>query len=158
MSFFKVLKRRNVFRVGTAYLLAAWVLLQGVDFLLDAISAPNWILQVFIIAAVAGFLVVVVFSWVFEVTPEGIKRESEIDRSQSIAPHTGRKLDRVIIGFMALAIAILLADRFLGPDTFSTQENVSGPISQENVSGPDADEKSIAVLPFVNMSDDASNG
>ena len=90
MSFFGELKRRNVFRVGIAYALAAWVLLQAIDFVLDAISAPNWILQVFILAAVAGFLVVLVFSWVFEVTPEGLKREKDIDRTQSITPQTGR--------------------------------------------------------------------
>ena len=122
MSLFDELKRRNVFRVGVAYLLAAWVLLQVIDFVLDAISAPNWILQVFILAAAAGFLVVLVFSWVFEFTPEGIRREKDIDRTQSITPQTGRKLDRVIIVFLAVAVVLLLADRFVG----TAAESVGG--------------------------------
>ena len=114
MTFFQELRRRNVFRVAIAYLLGAWVLLQIVDFVLDAISAPNWIVQVFILAAAIGLPVVAIFSWVFEMTPEGVKRESEIDRSQSISPVTGRKLDRVIIIFLALAVVVLLMDRFMG--------------------------------------------
>jgi len=176
MGFFSELKRRNVFRVALAYVLAAWVLLQAIDFVLDAISAPNWIVQVFILAALAGFLVVVVFSWVFEVTPEGIKREKDIDRTQSISPQTGRKLDRVIIAFMAVAIVVLLADRFIG-----TNESPSGEGHQaidtatEPQAAPEMDsrdiaadeagknhaaaqEKSLAVLPFVSLSSGADDG
>jgi TolB-like protein len=168
MSFIGELKRRNVFRVAAAYLLAAWVLLQAIDFLLDAIAAPNWILQVFIIAAAVGFIAVLVFSWVFEMTPEGIKREKDIDRTQSITPQTGRKLDRVIIAFLAVAVVLLLADRFIekaekgpekGPDTFSSAEKeASATDVAENVSGPfsgpfsAASAKSIAVLPFADLS------
>ena len=135
MSLYQELKRRNVFRVAVAYLLAAWVLLQAIDFMLDAIAAPNWILQVFIIAAAAGFLVVLVFSWVYEVTPEGIKREKDIDRSRSVTVQTGRKLDRVIITFLALAVVVLLVDRFVslepgvdsGADRVAATEEVAGP-------------------------------
>ena len=165
MTFFGELKRRNVFRVGIAYLLAAWVLLQVVDFVLDAISAPNWIVQVFILAAAVGLPIVLVFSWVFEMTPEGVKRESEIDRSQSISPHTGRKLDRVIIVFLAVAVVLLLTDRFMG-SRGSDPEKGSEPFSQESsaesgeLAGekraltpfPTPTEKSIAVLPFLALS------
>ena len=105
MSFFQELKRRNVVRMGIAYLVVAWVLLQAVDFALEVIDAPGWILQVFVLAAAVGLPVALIFSWIFEMTPEGIKRESEIDRAQSITPQTGRKLDRLIIGALALAWA-----------------------------------------------------
>jgi TolB-like protein len=169
MGLLAELKRRNVFRVAVAYLLAAWVLLQAIDFVLDAIAAPNWILQVFIIAAVAGFLMVLGFSWVFEVTPEGIKRESDIDRTQSIAPQTGRKLDVVIIAVMAVAIILLVADRFLGsrppePEQTLVQQETG---TQLPDAGGDAlaartaaaipREKSVAVLPFTAMSSGADD-
>ncbi len=168
MSFIGELKRRNVFRVAAAYALAAWVLLQAIDFVLDAISAPNWILQVFIMAAAAGFVIVLVFSWVFEMTPEGIKREREIDRTQSITPQTGRKLDRVIIAFLAVAVVMLLADRFIekgpemGSEPFSGTANpnhvslVEGEKGSDPISAISApaspSEKSIAVLPFADLS------
>ncbi|MDH3942142.1 MAG: hypothetical protein OET46_14200, partial [Xanthomonadales bacterium] len=104
MSFFQELKRRNVFRVGLAYVLGAWVLLQIIDFALEVIGAPDWILQVFFLAALAGLAIALVVSWIYEVTPDGIKRESQIDRTRSIAPQTGRKLDRAIIVFLSLAV------------------------------------------------------
>ncbi len=142
MNLFAELKRRNVVRVGIAYALIAWVVLQAADFGLQVIDAPNWILQVFVLAAAIGLPVVLVFSWIFEMTPEGIKRETEIDRSASVSPETGRKLDRAIIIFLVLVIAIMGAERFWpgaekgsekGPDTFSgvSAEKVSGPISDE---------------------------
>ena len=77
MSFFNELKRRNVFRMGIAYVVVAWVLLQAIDFGLDIISAPNWVMQVFFLAAIVGLPIVLIFSWVFEMTPEGIKLESK---------------------------------------------------------------------------------
>jgi len=159
MSLFNELKRRNVFRVGAAYALAAWVLLQVVDFVLDAISAPNWILQVFILAAAVGLPVVLIFAWVFEMTPEGIKRESEIDRSQSITPDTGRKLDRVIIGFLAVAVVLLLADRFTGfsqkqgaEPAAAKQDAAAEPPAPPQSGSVVASAKSIAVLPFLALS------
>jgi hypothetical protein len=163
MSLIQELKRRNVFRVGIAYLVGAWVSLQFADFVLDAISAPNWILQVFILAAAIGLPVALIFSWVFEMTPDGIKRESQIDRSRSDATVTGRKLDRVIITFMAAAILILVTDRLMGPEKLEAPGLVAETVadhpaadpSADNPAGKDtADAHSIAVLPFVNMSSD----
>jgi len=152
MSLFNELKRRNVIRVGIAYVVVTWVLLQAIDFVLDIISAPNWVMQVFVLAAVAILPMVLIFSWVFEMTPEGIKRESEIDRNQSITPGTGRKLDRTIIIFLTLAVGLLLADRFM------QSENTAQPAVPEiEIASSDASDeriKSIAVLPFVNMSSD----
>ena len=165
MSFFTELKRRQVFRVGIAYAVVAWVLLQVVDLVLDNITAPEWIMKVFMLAVAVGFPVAVIIAWAFEMTPEGLKRESEVDRSQSITPQTGHKLDRIIIMFLAAAVVVLLAERlYVGDESLpavSTAANSEtssagvfaqpvGPVSR--VQG-----KSIAVLPFVNMSADKDN-
>ena len=160
MSFFQELRRRNVFRMGIAYVLGAWVLLQIIDFVLELIVAPDWILQVFFLAAAVGLPVVLIFAWVFEMTPEGIKLESQIDRGQSITPHTGRKLDRVVIAFLALAVVLLLLDKFMDRGGLSPISqpgaivDVAPPDTDEPVKSQASDSRSIAVLPFVNMSAD----
>jgi len=164
MSFFEELKRRNVFRVGIAYVLLGWVVLQAADFALDIIEAPNWIIQALLIVGLAGLPVTLFIAWAFEITPEGIKREVDVDRSLSIAPHTGRKLDRAIITFLTLAVILLLADRFTAErpaaETVAVipTDKVSGPSTAKEADSlvdtlPEA--QSIAVLPFVNMSSDA---
>jgi len=164
-SFFEELKRRNVFRVGIAYAVVAWVLLQVVDLVLDNIDAPAWIMKVFMLAVAVGFPVALIFAWAFEKTPEGIKLEKNVDRSQSITPQTGRKLDRLIIVFLAVAVIVLLGER-LGPsgadqrsvpaegNTEVTRVASPARTSESPIHIPD---KSIAVLPFVNMSADPDN-
>jgi TolB-like protein/cytochrome c-type biogenesis protein CcmH/NrfG len=155
MSFFGELKRRNVFRMGIAYVVVAWVLLQAIDFTLDIISAPNWVMQVFFLAGVAGLPVVLIFAWVFEMTPEGIKRESEVDRAQSITHGTGRKLDRTIIAFLALAVALLLAERFMGREKgIEPEPEIAAKEMQPTSTPVQPQQRSVAVLPFVNMSSD----
>jgi TolB-like protein/tetratricopeptide (TPR) repeat protein len=172
LSFFTELKRRNVFRMGIAYVVVVWVLLQAIDFGLDIISAPNWVMQVFFLAGVAGLPIVLIFAWVFEMTPEGIKRESGIDRSQSVTHSTGSKLDRTIITFLAFAVVLLLAERFIsnehdkGSDSISLESsqtlsgtaeeklNLTSSSNLEQESSNVSDEPSVAVLPFVNMSSD----
>jgi len=154
MSLFNELKRRNVFRVGVAYVVIAWVLLQMVDFALDLISAPNWVMQVFFLVAVVILPVVLIFSWVFEMTPEGIKRESEIDRNQSVTQNTGRKLDRTIIIFLALAVLLLLADRFISKEHSPQLPAITAEVDDGGDTTTANEVKSIAVLPFVNMSSD----
>jgi len=178
MGFLQELKRRNVFRMAIAYLVVAWVLLQAVDFALEVIDAPGWILQVFVLAAAVGMPIVLIFSWIFEMTPEGIKREKDIDRTQSITPQTGRKLDRLIMGALALAVVLLLTDRLVnagkpGSDPFSKNEaqissteieKGSDPISDEekgaesNSITPEPHALSLAVLPFTAMSSGADDG
>ncbi len=157
MSFFTELKRRNVFRMGIAYVVVAWVLLQGIDFVLDVITAPDWVIQVFVLAAMVGLPVVLIFSWVFEITPDGIKLESEIDRSVSVTQSTGRKLDRTIITFLALAVVLLLGERFISreevPPAVPAPTEVKGQI-EANDQAADNSNRSVAVLPFVNMSSD----
>jgi TolB-like protein len=163
MSFFQELKRRNVVRVGIAYVLLGWVVMQGADFLLDLVGAPEWVIRVFAIAGLVGLPFALFFSWAFELTPEGIKRESEIDRTQSIAPQTGRKLDRVIIVFLVLAIAALVVERLVNlPDatpTVPTAQTPAEEISDAVSSGlQTASRQSVAVLPFIAMSNGPDDG
>jgi len=169
MKFFDELKRRNVFRVSIAYAVVSWVLLQVVDLVLENISAPDWVMKVFMLGIAVGFPIAIIIAWAFELTPEGIKRESEIDRSQSIVQTTGRKLDRVIIGFLVLAVIFLLVDPFdrqaaVEPAVEITSEAASDVIVPGSTSadqteatentGATRNEHSVAVLPFVNMSSD----
>ncbi len=171
MSLFDELKRRNVFRVGIAYLVLGWVLLQVVGVVVPILQLPDWVARFVLLMLLIGFPLVLIFAWAFELTPDGIKREKDIDRTQSITPQTGRKLDRVIIGCLALAVVLLLGDRFwdrekgeMGSEPFSAaSENVipaKAGISEspaEPMKETVATEISVAVLPFVNMSDDPSN-
>jgi len=150
MSLFNELRRRNVFRVGIGYAVAGWVLLQVVDLVLENIAAPDWVMKVFMLAVAIGFPIAVIIAWAFEMTPEGVKRESEIDRSESITQTTGRKLDRIIIGFLALAVVFLAINPFKSNDnspapTTGPAQTVSEPVSAE----PAQREKSVAVLPFA---------
>jgi TolB-like protein/Tfp pilus assembly protein PilF len=152
MSFLSELKRRNVFKVGAAYVVLAWLLAQGVDVFLENFGAPEWVIKTVLLLLVAGLPLALFFAWAFELTPEGIKKEKEIDRSQSITHETGRKLDFVIIGLLLLALGYFAIDKFafersdVIPANAGTSQTPAEPL-----------EKSIAVLPFVNMSEDASN-
>ncbi len=170
MSFIAELKRRNVFRVGIAYAVTGWLLIQVSDILLESIGAPSWVLQTLFVVLAVGFVIALFFAWAFELTPEGVKRESEVDRSQSITPQTGKKLNNTILVLMALAIGYLLFDKFSGPahtgsDHFSQQTTDQTTDASEKSAltpveaTPQAGvvHHSIAVLPFVNMSEDASN-
>jgi TolB-like protein len=143
MSFFHELKRRNVLRVAIAYVIVAWLLLQVADVILNNIAAPGWVFQSILLLVALGFPFALIFAWAFELTPEGIKKERDVDRAQSITHSTGRKLDFVIIGVLVLAVGFLLTDKFLlseGPETITGEIVTLG--------------QSIAVLPFVNISSD----
>jgi TolB-like protein/tetratricopeptide (TPR) repeat protein len=168
MSLFAELKRRNVIRVGVAYLVATWLLMQMVDVLSQVLELPGWAPKLILLILVVGFIPVFIFSWAFEMTPEGIKREADVDRSESITNVTAKKLDYVTIGLLASAILIVAADRFLpkmGAESASLQTSSETGINPTNGEIPQAPAesikepppKSVAVLPFVNMSDDASN-
>ena len=90
MSLFEELKRRNVFRVGIACAVTAWLILQVADIVLDNTPAPEWVMHVIMLLLAIGLPVALLFAWAFELTPEGLKKESEVDRSQSISRTTGR--------------------------------------------------------------------
>jgi TolB-like protein len=154
MSFIEELKRRNVFRVGIAYVLLGWVVMQAADFALDLIDAPNWIIQVFFIAGLIGLPFALFFAWAFEVTPEGIKREQDVDRSSSITPQTGRKLDRAIIVFLAAAVIFLLLKPMWQERQTGSADVTATPTSTDDTAAeaPRPADKSVAVLPFVPLS------
>jgi len=152
MSLIQELRRRNVFRVAVAYVLLGWAVLQGADFLLDLAEAPTWVIRVFTIAGLAGFPFALFFSWAYELTPEGIKRENEVDRTTSITTNTGRRLDRMIIFFLVVAIGFLLADRYIGGQRGAV-EPASKTVAESTqpIAGA-GDRRSVAVLPFIAMS------
>ena len=166
MSFFDELKRRNVFRVGIAYAVSAWVLLQVVDLVLENIAAPTWVMQIFMLALAIGFPLALIFAWAFEMTPEGVKLERDVDRSKSITQTTAQRMNRNIIIALVIAVALLLVDRFRPQETVTEshlpqEANSSEPLSPANSSLAQIEEKtekSIAVLPFVDMSPEGDQG
>ena len=146
MSFIAELKRRNVVRVGFAYIVIAWLLAQVAEFAFENFGAPEWVLKSFVVILVLGLPLVLVFAWAFELTPEGVKLEKNVDRSQSITPQTAQKLNRLTIVVMALAIGYFAIDKFVLDDTLEAEPGTS--VTQVSADAP----KSIAVLPFVDMS------
>jgi TolB-like protein/Tfp pilus assembly protein PilF len=147
-NLFAELKRRNVIRTAVLYIGVVWALSQGAAQLLPVFDVPTWAVRWFIVAAIIGFPFWIAFAWFFEFTPEGLKRESEVEPHESITHHTGRKLDFAIIGVLAVAVVLLLTNTFVW--------HKGAGLSVDADSVPIA-EHSIAVLPFVNMSDEKSN-
>lgn len=159
MSFFKELKRRNVFRVGAAYLVAAWLLLQIVDVVGPILGLPDVLTRYLLFLLVVGFIPAIVIAWAFELTPEGVKREDEVNRSRSSTQRTGHKLDRAIMVVLALAVGFLLFDKLLlqnDPETPGSKlARKALPESghlETRLPSAETGGKSVAVLPFVAMS------
>ncbi len=152
-SLFNELKRRNVIRVALAYIITAWLLLQVADIVLNNIEAPGWVFQVILLLLALGFPFAVIFAWAFELTPEGLKKEKDIDRSQSITQVTGRKLDFIIIAVLVLALGYFAYDEYV-VDPAQEEVLATASTQAEELSETDTPELSIAVLPFVNMSSD----
>ncbi len=153
---FEELKRRNVLRVAIAYIVAAWLLLQVADVVLNNIASPDWVFRSILLLVAIGFPFAVLFAWAYEMTPDGLKKEKDIDRSESITHVTGRKLDFMIIGVLVLALAYFAYDEFV-IDPAQEAALAMTSVETDEITRTDAPDKSIAVLPFVNMSDDASN-
>ena len=124
MSFFNELKRRNVVRVAIAYAVASWVLIQIGDVAAQNFEAPVWVMKMFMTAMMAGFPIVLFFSWAYEITPDGIKKELEIDHSQSVTQETGKKLEYVTIALLVIAISFIAFDR-LSPESAATPSSVT---------------------------------
>ena len=143
MSFFVELKRRNVVRVGLAYVVIGWLLAQIAELAFDVISAPDWVLKSILVVLLLGLPLALFFAWAFEITPEGLMLEKHVDRSQSITGQTGRKLDFIIIGVLVGAVGLLLVDKLYLSESSADFDEIVATGSQ-----------SIAVLPFVNISDD----
>jgi TolB-like protein len=147
-TFFAELKRRNVLRAGVLYVGAAWAFGQGLSQFSPAIGLPDWATRWFLIAAATGFPFWIAFAWFYEFTPQGLKRESEIAPDDSIARTTGRRLDKWIVAVLVIAVVLLLTNTFVwrkGAGLASDSVLASAPA------------KSIAVLPFENLSEDKGN-
>jgi hypothetical protein len=142
MGLVSELRRRNVIRVAIAYAVAAWLLIEITATTFPILKLPDWSVTLVTVLVLIGFPLALIFAWAYELTPEGIKLEKHVDRSQSITHVTGRKLDYLIIAALVLALGYFAFDKFM------------------LVPSQDADlvqtttDKSIAVLPFVNMSSD----
>ena len=154
MSLIQELKRRNVFRVGFAYAVTAWLILQAADIVFDNVPAPDWVMQTIMVVLLVGLPIALIIAWAFEMTPEGIKKERDVDRSQSITRNTGRKLDRTIIAFLVLAVVLLLADRLYFSKLSPDQELF---IEAEPAVAAVDESPSVAVLPFLNLSGNQEN-
>jgi TolB-like protein len=148
MTFFQELKRRNVIRVGALYLVAAWILLQLTDVLSSLLPVPEWTGSLVFVLLAIGFFPVTLFAWIYEMTPEGLKREVDVDRSQSITGTTGHKINVVIIVLLVLAIGGMIADRLIPEALVVTEVAETGPLAAT------FDDTSIAVLPFADLSVD----
>jgi TolB-like protein len=154
LSLIKELKRRNVFKVAITYVVLAWLSAQVAELLLETFGAPDWVLKTLLMLLMIGFPFALFFAWAFELTPEGIKKEKDVDRSQSITPQTGRKLNSTIISVLVLALGYFAWDKFMAAPG---QETASTGVALENSTDTALDsalpaDKSIAVLPFDNRS------
>ena len=136
MGLVSELRRRNVLRMAALYLVAAWLIVQVAEVLIDLAKLPDWIGTTTLWLLGIGFPIALIFSWFYEITPQGISLEKEVDPEASITHVTGRRLDFIVISLLCAAVILFAYDKWwIGPPP----------------------EASIAVLPFVNMSDDASN-
>ncbi|TDJ31386.1 MAG: adenylyl cyclase, partial [Gammaproteobacteria bacterium] len=136
---FTELKRRNVFRVAVVYIVVAWLLLQVADILLDNFGVPEWGFRFIAVLLIIGFPIALIFAWAFEITPEGIKREKDVDRSET-GPPSSQKFNYTVIGLLVLALSYFVYQQSFGVGS-----------GQPGMAGLD---RSIAVIPFVNRSAD----
>ncbi|MBT8089858.1 MAG: hypothetical protein KJO01_06600 [Gammaproteobacteria bacterium] len=145
MSLFAELRRRGVFRVAAAYLVVGWLLTEVLTTILPTLGAPDWVARAVILIFAFGFIPAIIFSWFYEVTPDGIKRDHEVDHDDRASAKTGKKLEQVAIVAAVLLIILvgLFSARFVSDDTAPVEVAVSN--------------ASVAVLPFINMSNDTDN-
>lgn len=144
-GFIEEFKRRNIFRVAMAYLVITWLVLQVADTAAPLLGLPEWVNSLILFILALLFIPTLIFAWAFELTPEGIKSQAEVDREQSITGETGKKLNYVTIGALALVLVVVASDRWLFPEA-TVAEPAAAAASLE------PGEVSIAVLPFADMS------
>jgi TolB-like protein len=164
MSLYHELKRRNVFRVAIAYLALAWLVTEVASTLFPTFGIPDWGVRFLVIVFALGLVPALIISWVYEITPEGLKREKDVVGDASITRLTARRLDLFTIGLIVVALTFILADRLWLNPRLNQQSVVSAEVVTDPVqtpgpqpAEPDYPPNAIAVLPFVNMSDDAAN-
>ena len=152
MSLFNELKRRNVIKVAIAYAVVAWLMIEVSATTFPMLMLPEWTATFVTVLLLIGFPLALIFAWAYELTPEGLKKEKDIDRDQSITHVTGRKLDYFIIALLVLALGYFAFDKFvLQPSRDAELVQATTEVVTEQVSEPgksEAAEKSIAVLPF----------
>ncbi len=155
MSFFSELKRRNVTRVAIAYLVLSWLMAQVAEMLLETFGAPDWVFKTLLALFVIGFPFALFFAWAFELTPDGLKKEKDIDHSQPEAKQSRRKLDVTIIGLLVIALAYFIYEgRSTSPTPVETKPITTLEETTEPAIEPVVDEASVAVIPFLNLSSD----
>ena len=152
-NIFTELKRRNVYKVAIAYAIVAWLLIQAASILFPTFEAPAWVMKVFVTAIILGFPVALIFAWAFEITPEGIKRAEDVSPNESITRYTGRKLVWITVA-LAIIAAGLFAFQLLRSKPAAT---AASPTTSAPSGAAAIPEKSIAVLPFENLSDEKQN-
>ena len=171
MSLIKELKRRNVFKVGIAYAVSTWILLQLTDVVTGILTLPEWAPQLILLILLVGFVPALILAWAFELTPDGVKLETEITRKDSITPKTGRKLDYIIIISLGLSLGYFIWESRFEQKTAEYEAAtdaateaalveevvVEEPTPPTDINLDDVDENSIAVLPFANRSADAED-
>jgi hypothetical protein len=113
LSFFNELKRRNVLRIGAAYVVVSWLLIQVAETIFPLFGFDDTPARIVVLVLAIGLVPAMIFAWAFELTPEGLKKESEVDRAQSITPRTGKKLDHMIMVVLALALGYFAIDKFV---------------------------------------------
>jgi len=159
LTFFHELKRRNVFKVAGVYVLVAWLLLQISDTLVPALHLPEWFHSGVAFVLILGFPLALIFAWAFEMTPDGLKKERDVDRSHPISGHSSRKLDFAVIGLLVLALAYFAYDKLVlsaardAALVKATTQAVTNQVAAEP-EAPAEPDRSIAVLAFENMSND----
>jgi hypothetical protein len=153
-NFFAELKRRNVYKVAVAYAVAAWLLVQVATQVFPFFEIPNWSVRLVVLALILGFPIALVMAWAFEITPEGIKREEDVAPNESISRQTGRKIVGITIA-LAVVAAGLFAFQIFRPRLMRDSTATSTPVTATAALA--IPEKSIAVLPMVNSSDDPAN-
>ncbi|MBS0569781.1 MAG: hypothetical protein JSS28_04190 [Proteobacteria bacterium] len=160
MNLFAELRRRNVLRMAGLYLVGAWLITQVASTVLPMFGAPDWLPRTIVILLAIGFLPALALAWLFELTPQGLRRDADVPAGESVAPQTGRRLDRAIIVVLVFALGYFAFDKFvLAPrheQAGSAQAKQAAVTA--NPSTTKTSDASIAVLPFVNMSADAENG
>jgi TolB-like protein len=159
MSFWGELKRRNVVRVGIAYLVAAWLIIQVANTFFPALQLPEWTVTFVAALLILGFPLSIALSWAYELTPDGLKKTEDVKPAESVTRSTGRKLDRVIIAVLALAVVFLVLDSYWldrpaepAESAPETAANAGAPIAPSASSAAAILRNSVAVLPFSNLS------
>ncbi len=158
------LRRRNVIRMAGLYLVGAWLIVQVAETVLPVFGVPDWVLRALIILLALGFLPALVFSWIYELTPEGLKRDAEVDPARSIASQTANRMDQLTLAGVVILLAVIAADRYWPQERVAPTTPVAAGLAVADQAAdvhpaaagtekPALVQKSIAVLPFADMTE-----